>query len=103
MPSPENLGASGRYLEIELAGASYPLLFAPLFAAAYPLDARQLTVQAVSRTIVAFGGSSYIDFITAAPGAPVISFPFVEGEANAIQAVGVNSEPMGVTSIKVFL
>lgn len=102
MPYPDSLGASGRYLEFDLTAVIFPFRWAEDFATAYPLDAERLEVQSVSRTVVALGGSGNIEFITAAPGAPTVTLPFSDGEANAIQAVGVESA-MGVTSIKVYL
>lgn len=103
MPYPDSLGASGRYLEFDLTAVAYPFRWAEDFAAAYPLDADRLAVQSVSRTIVALGGSGDIEFITAAPGAPTTVLQFAQGEANAIQAVGIQALPAAVTDIKVYL
>lgn len=99
MSSPDSLGASGRYIEIDLSAASFPLLFAPLFAARYP-DERMFEAQAVSRTIVATGGSGEILFIdTRGQDA---EWSLEENEANGVQATGV-SDPGDLTSIKVML
>jgi len=104
MPSPDSLGASGRFLEIDLVTGppTFPVMFQPLFAAAYPRDAT-LAAQAVSRTIVALGASGDLELIAASPGGDVVTIPFALGESNAIQATGVNSAPAAITSIKVFL
>lgn len=99
MPSPDMLGASGRYITIDLTTAEYPLLFAPLFAAKYP-DELSFQAQAVSRTIVATGGSGEILFLgTRGEENP---WTMAESEANGIQATGV-SDPGDLTSIKVML
>ncbi len=104
MPAPDLLGASGRYLEIDLVTGSptFPLMFRPLFEAAYPNDGT-FAAQAVSRTIVALGGSGNLDLISAAPGAPVVTMAFAQGEANAVKAIGIDDAPVGITSIKVML
>lgn len=101
MPSPDSLGASGRYIQIDLTTASYPLYFRPLFAAKYP-DDRTFQAQAVSRTILALGGSGNIDLITTLGGI-VSAMNFEEGEADGVQAVGVNAQPVSITMIKVLL
>lgn len=99
MASPDMLGASGRYITIDLTAADYPLLFAPLFAERYP-DEIGFQAQAVSRTIVATGGSGEILFLdTRGQDAP---WTLAESEANGIQATGV-SDPGDLTSIKVML
>jgi hypothetical protein len=99
MPSPEKLGASGRYIEVDLSTADYPLLFAPLFAAKYP-DEIGFQAQAVSRTIVATGGSGEI--LLLGTRGEETEWTLQEAEANSIQATGV-SDPGDLTSIKVML
>lgn len=104
MPVPDSLGASARYIEIDLVTGppTFPILFRPLFAAKYPSDDTFLA-QAVSRTIVALNGSGTIDLIGTLEGIVTEDWPMSQGEANAVQAVGVNAAPTGITAIKVFL
>jgi len=104
MPSPDSLGASGRYIEIDLVTGppTFPLYFRPLFEAKYP-DDKTFLAQAMSRTIVALGGTGTIDLIGTMGGIVTEDWPMAQGEANAVQAVGVNAAPVGITSIKVLL
>lgn len=107
MPNPNSLSASGRYIEIDLTAADFPLLFAPLFAEKYP-DEIGFQAQAVSRTIVATSVATSV----ATPSAGEIeligtrgeatSWTMAEGEANGIQATGI-SDPGDVESVKVML
>lgn len=99
MPSPDSLGASGRYIVVDLSAVDYPLLFAPLFAEKYP-DEIGFQAQAVSRTIVATGGSGEI--LMLGTRGEETEWTLQESEANAIQATGV-SDPGDLTSIKVLL
>lgn len=99
MPSPESLSASGRYVEIDLGATPPPLMFTTPFSAAYPADA-SLAVQALSRTIVATGGSGTLTVLDSTNQQRALTF--AAGEANAIQAVGIQATA-GVTRVKVLL
>lgn len=105
MPSPDALGPSGRYIEIDLTSADFPVLFASLFAAKYPADPT-FAAQAVSRTVVAVTGSGTITFIETssdAAGDPIESeLTFAEGGFRSIQAVGID-DPGDVELIQVLL
>lgn len=102
MPSPDSIGASGRFIVIDLVTGppAFPLYFQPLFAAKFPGDST-FAGQAVSRSIVARGGSGTITLISTAAGVTV-EWPMNDAEVNAVQAVGVDAAPTGITSIKVF-
>lgn len=99
MANPEALGASPRYLEIDLAVTVPPFYFAPLFAAQFPED-QTFAAQAVSRTIVAVAGSGTLTVRDTTNKTAALTF--AAGEANAIQAVGI-AATAGVTRIKVLL
>jgi hypothetical protein len=105
MPSPDALGPSGRFIEIDLTAAVFPLLFRPLFAAKYPADPT-FAAQAVSRTVVAVTGGGTITFIEScsdADGAPIESdMTFAEGGYRSIQAVGID-DPGDVELVQVML
>lgn len=103
MPNPDSLGASGRYIEIDLVTGppTFPLYFQPLFVAAFPGDPT-FAGQAVSRSIVALGVSGTISLISTQGAVIIEDWPMTAGEVNAVQAVGVSEAPTGITSIKVF-
>lgn len=103
MPNPDSLGASGRYIEIDLVTGppTFPLYFQPLFVAAFPGDPT-FAGQAVSRAIVALGAGGTISLISTQGGVVIEDWPMSLGEVNSAQAVGVNAAPTGITSIKVF-
>jgi hypothetical protein len=105
MPSPDLLGASGRWIEIDLTAETFPLDFRPLFAAKYPADPT-FGAQAVSRTVVAVTGSGTITFIETcsdAAGVPIESdVTFAEGGFRSIQATGI-ADPGDVELVQILL
>lgn len=107
MPSPDRLGASGRWIEVDLTepGLTFPVLFQPLFAAKYPTDPT-LTAQAVSRTIVALSGNGVVTLIEGtsdANGDPIESdVTLAEGGYRGLQAIGV-ADAGDIAMIAVYL
>lgn len=99
MSHPDALGASGKYIVVDLSGASFPLYFRELFATKYP-DDRRFAAQAVSRTIVATAGSGDMTFL--GTRGEENEWTMATGEANSIQATGV-ADAGSVTEIKVLL
>ncbi len=91
--------SSGRYIEIDLAGASLPLAFAPLFAAKYPEDKRFLA-QAVSAR-VQVSGAGTITFLDATNRQTLATFVSGEGRRD-IEAVGIHANS-GPTAVMVML
>lgn len=92
-----SVGASPKYLQIDLASTVPPFTFKAAFIAAYPhMDQNR---SFVSRTIVAIdaGELTLID----ADGDHV-AFDFAAGESNGVMATGVYATN-GVAEIKVFL
>lgn len=100
MAGPDSLGASGKFIVIDLVAAVFPLLFMPLFAARYP-DDRRFDAQAVSRAIVASAGSGEITLLDTR--GQDVDWTMAAGEYNSVQATGIAANPGTITEVKVFL
>lgn len=95
--SGKDLGASGKYLVIDLTAATLPLTFETAFRAAYPNTGR---TRFVSRGIIALDGPGTIT-LTDGEGHDV-EWPMQAYEANEIEVVGISAHD-GITEVKVLL
>lgn len=92
-----SVGASPKYLQIDLAVTVPPFTFRSAFLAAYPnMDPNR---SFVSRTVVAIDAGE----LTLIDGdGDEVPMDFAAGESNGVMATGVHDAD-GVTEIKVFL
>jgi hypothetical protein len=93
----EKLGASEKYLPIDLSTTVPPFTLEEAFLAAYPNTGRR---EFTSRAIVALDGPGTIT-LTDSEGASVV-WPMQAYEVNEIRFVGVTAAS-GITEIKVML
>lgn len=93
----EKLGASEKYLPIDLTATVPPLTFESAFRAAYPNTGRR---EFVSRCIVAVDGPGTLTLVD--PEGDEVEWPMQAYEANEVRATGI-AAASGITTVKVFL